>query len=1031
MRRKVKKSLAGLLTLILVLSTVGGGALSAFAEDTGATEQTWFETEEIPTEPTSSSEEVWDGQTDNSGETDSENSYENEDFGVNAETDSEDEYPEESELVSEEMVEYQPENQQYGIVVKALAAKGVLPEDAFLTVEELSEGSEQHKAAEEALEASDVEFDGFKALDISFIDAWGNKIEPEDGTVQVSIELEASLLPEEASQDTLAIQHLDETNEQLEVQTVADAANGTVAVEAGTVKADFTVESFSTFTITWGTIAVNKVTVKYVSQNGTEITATKASNVKFDNGATVDLSNYAYAIDGYTYKGARIGSVNGTEVKSLKTVEDGWWYKLQYQSGDNKWRDLTDETILLVYEGADPVIPPVVTTGQQMSHQKYVELNEDGTYNLTLNVSGAVGSSTTKQQVDVVYVLDVSGSMAYNMNSDSGSSNARLNNAKEAIKTLTDTLAANENIDAQYALVTFSGNNGRHDGAWDDANTRVNWTRNTSEITEATVSADGGTNYQAGLRNAKALLNSKRSNAVTAVIFISDGDPTFRYDSDGKTQGSGRDDDDGKNQAAAETEVSSLSANYFFTVGVGPSDNYTKLENLKNAAGKKGDVQTKEFYKGTDEASLKAAFDDIQAQITTLLCSNVTITDILSDNVQLVKGADGNVKALTVTVTDKDGKVIAQGQDSVSLDEGVTITAGYDSENKTITLDFPDDYQLKAGYTYSVTANIDATEEAYEAYRASSNQYPNTGDADTGTTSTGQKGVFTNDGAKVTYTYQDSTQEAEYAKPVIQLHPGTLTIEKTITGLDEDAITALEGKITFECSLNGKTAESIPLSLFTKTKDGKYIYSIEGLSPNTTYTVTEKNADIDGYDLTPSLNGGEGTIGKDGQKTASFTNSYTPSNRNLTISKTVSGNMGDTKKLFKFTMKIEKDGDPYTESLKVGNNTYNVNKDNEYEFSLKHEDSITFSLPYGCQYTVSEAKGDYTAYVAIGDGEAEEKNSATGTLSADATLNFRNEKEVITPTGIYKTVLPYIMMVVVAIEAIICFAVLYLKKRVR
>lgn len=128
---------------------------------------------------------------------------------------------------------------------------------------------------------------------------------------------------------------------------------------------------------------------------------------------------------------------------------------------------------------------------------------------------------------------------------------------------------------------------------------------------------------------------------------------------------------------------------------------------------------------------------------------------------------------------------------------------------------------------------------------------------------------------------------------------------------------------------------------------------------------------------------------------------------------------------------MKRTGDPYTESLKVGNNTYNVNKDNEYEFSLKHEDSITFSLPYGCQYTVSEAKGDYTAYVAIGDGEAEEKNSATGTLSADATLNFRNEKEVITPTGIYKTVLPYIMMVVVAIEAIICFAVLYLKKRVR
>ena len=53
-------------------------------------------------------------------------------------------------------------------------------------------------------------------------------------------------------------------------------------------------------------------------------------------------------------KEPELEDVNGTEVKSLKTVEDGWWYKLQYQSGDNKWRDLTDETILLVYEGADP-----------------------------------------------------------------------------------------------------------------------------------------------------------------------------------------------------------------------------------------------------------------------------------------------------------------------------------------------------------------------------------------------------------------------------------------------------------------------------------------------------------------------------------------------------------------------------------------------------------------------------------------------------------------------------------------------------
>lgn len=1038
MRRKVKKSLAVLLATLLVLSTVLGGALSVFAEDTGTTEQTWFETEEIPTEPAASSEEAWDdqaggpGETDNAipqetgtfWETDSENFYETEKFGANAETDSVDGNSEEGESVSEEMVEYQPENQPYGVVVKAQAAKGVLPEGAFMTVEELSEGSEQHKAAEEALEASDVEFDGFKALDISFIDAWGNKIEPEDGAVQVSIELDTSLLPEEVSQDTLAIQHLDEANEQLEVQTVADAANGTVAVEGGTVKADFTVESFSTFTITWGSIITRNVTVKYVNQNGTEITATQASNVKFSHGETVELSTYAYDIDGYTYQGARIGSINGTEVKSLKTTEDGkkWTYKLQYQTpeNDNRWHNLTEETILLVYEGADPAIPPVVTTGQQMRHDKYVELKNDGTYDLTLTVSGAVGTSTTRQQLDVVYVLDKSGSMDKNMSNDNGSKGERRKAAGDAITTLTNALSSNENLDVRFSLVTFQKTASRNQ----------DWTSSAQRIINAAYpDSDGGTNYQAGIREAKNLLKTKREDAMTVVIFVSDGNPTYRFGVGDKIEGNGSSDNNGFNLDAAKKEVETLSANFFFTVGVGPSGNYQKLRDLKDAA---VNAQTRAFYEGTDAASLKAAFDDIQGQITMLLCSDVTITDALSDNVQLVKDASGNFKELTVKVTDKDGNVVAQGPRSVTLDEGVTITAVYNPESKTITLDFPDDYRLEAGYTYSVTANIDATEEAYEAYRANGNQYPDTGGIGTGVTSEEKQGVYTNRGAKVTYIYQDSTYEAEYAKPVIQLHPGTLTIEKTITGLDEDDITALEGQITFECSLNGNTAEQIPLSIFTKTNDGKYVYSIKGLSPNTAYTITEKNADIDGYDLTTHSNGNQDTIGKDDKKTAIFTNSYTPSNRNLTISKTVSGNMGDTEKAFDFTMKIlKKDGTSYTEDLKVGESTYEVNADGKYEFSLKHGENIVFNLPYECQYTVSEAKGDYTAYVAIGEGEAEKNNSATGTLSADTTLNFRNEKEVITPTGVYKTVLPYIMMVVVAIEAIICCVVLYLKKRIR
>ena len=41
-------------------------------------------------------------------------------------------------------------------------------------------------------------------------------------------------------------------------------------------------------------------------------------------------------------------------------------------------------------------------------------------------------------------------------------------------------------------------------------------------------------------------------------------------------------------------------------------------------------------------------------------------------------------------------------------------------------LDFPDDYELKGGYTYQVTVNIEPSEAAYEAYRNNGAAYTDT-----------------------------------------------------------------------------------------------------------------------------------------------------------------------------------------------------------------------------------------------------------------------------------------------------------------
>ena len=121
-------------------------------------------------------------------------------------------------------------------------------------------------------------------------------------------------------------------------------------------------------------------------------------------------------------------------------------------------------------------------------------------------------------------------------------------------------------------------------------------------------------------------------------------------------------------------------------------------------------------FDGTNTDELTKAFSTIESDILTFLCSNVSIQDVLSENVEVVKDKDGVFKSLKIVVTGKDGKTIVEGDNKVTFQDGtqnVTLKAGYDSKTKTITLDFPAEYQLNAEYTYKVIANIDATEKAY------------------------------------------------------------------------------------------------------------------------------------------------------------------------------------------------------------------------------------------------------------------------------------------------------------------------------
>ena len=139
------------------------------------------------------------------------------------------------------------------IKVTVDAPDGALPQDAKLNAT-LVDSAEDTQAVADELKNAEVSYDGFLALDVNFTDANGNEVEPSQ-PVDVRFELPQGTLPDDA--EGLTVHHLAEAADGTvtEVEAVADnadATEGDIAVQDDkAVTADFSVDGFSTFTITW------------------------------------------------------------------------------------------------------------------------------------------------------------------------------------------------------------------------------------------------------------------------------------------------------------------------------------------------------------------------------------------------------------------------------------------------------------------------------------------------------------------------------------------------------------------------------------------------------------------------------------------------------------------------------------------------------------------------------------------------------------------------------------------------------------
>lgn len=164
------------------------------------------------------------------------------------------------------------------------------------------------------------------------------------------------------------------------------------------------------------------------------------------------------------------------------------------------------------------------TTSSQ-SADKSVRLVDwdERTYQIGLYADAEKTTKTTvvnTRPIDAVLVLDISGSMAFDIAKESGDSYERLNALKKAVKGFI-TKTAEVSPESRIAIITFNT----------VAETKIGFTKvNESGIRQlfsqvSDLKADGGTRQDKGLLMANSLVNSSYSENDIQVILFSDGVP--------------------------------------------------------------------------------------------------------------------------------------------------------------------------------------------------------------------------------------------------------------------------------------------------------------------------------------------------------------------------------------------------------------------------------------------------------------------------------------------------------------------------
>jgi len=793
-----------------------------------------------------------------------------------------------------------------------------IPEGSTLRVTDIEDGTKAYDDARNAVLADkkeknefvDLEDFNLAALDISIIDPNGNEIEPE---AAVTVDIKIKDLP--------GVDDLDEIKESLEIQHHVEVKDGVVVekvfdgsvegsyemetdeniVKAGTVvdpdsvsEDDFKVEPsneedaidasfetgvFSTFTITWRS-GGRTVTVHYVDESGNELNVSNSGTGVFGNlNANSDSPAFLiYDIDGYEYSYTyRNTNNNNNRIAPLLTKNNNnrWQYMGANSTSTNELNN--GDNIYVVYKkkadvstGGTPSVDQTETWPDQEDPARKPQFgksstnNGNGTNNISLSITAPEKPVSKSTPADVIVVFDISRSMV-----DNNLGNVtRLQAAKDAVNTMANTLLNGQNSNVRMALITFS-----------TSAQQVNITGATNGFTSSYtnfksavdgLSADGGTNWEKALELANQM--QVRSDAATFVVFVTDGDPTFRVSRGNVTNGNlpndmwtgstytyyrnnhvfgqGNDDDYDRNFDFAVEQVKKIvGANKnFYSIGI--STSVTKVQNLTTQGG----VDANHAFIASNTTAMENAFKSITEAIKSVLgFGNVEVTD----GITALTNAEMKVMQ-TVDPTsfkyyryggenNKYGNGYANKTEWTTREADGCAAASYSSTDGAVHWDMGENFQLEDGVTYVVEFTVWPSQAAYDLVADLNNglkTYASLTEAEKAQvvevtapteTTTGTYALKTNtDEVEATYNRTtktgDTVSVSDTTDVTAEYHPGTLQN----MSLDSDYITV---KKEWHNALDSRVVDGITL---TVTKDGAVYLDDVDLSGSNNWTSDEQ-----------------------------------------------------------------------------------------------------------------------------------------------------------------------------------------------